>query len=447
MPSSFLDVCRFIPTAGGTTDWTYSSAVTGYQGPAAAGAVNAAIYSYRAESNDLSQWEMGVGAYNSGTTVFARTTVLFNSLGTTAKINFTTVPQVAIVALGEDWPSLVNNNSFAGKQNITNTTEATGVGTTAAALIAGGLEIAKKLFVTGLARFSAATFNYSGAPNGTCIDARDFTLANNTAVFTQTERNVSSVSDDTVVTINSVSGTGIDAGATRAVMRNFGTANSYPASTKGANIRALEGHSLVDSSIPNDVSRITWAMELGLHSQLAGDGVNKNIGIYLASSHTGWLSSGVRNDSALFITGEDGWTHGIRYVDTDGSTVLFDVDQLGTVLGRAMKPTASPQAAWGMDCSACTIAVAAGGNAVLADGAGLIIVTDGSISGHTCLYLTGGSTVVISSQIGTDFVAPTTTPAAGKYSIQFNGTHYAIYNGAASTVTFSIAMIRSRASL
>lgn len=156
MPSSFLDVCRFNPTLGGTTDWTYSSAVTGYQSPAAAGAVNAAIYSYRAESTDLSQWEIGYGAYTSGTGVFARTTVLFNSSGTTSKINFSTVPQIAIVALGEDLASLVNANSFAGTQNVTNTTEATGAGTTAAAIFSGGVEILKKLFVTGVAKFTAA---------------------------------------------------------------------------------------------------------------------------------------------------------------------------------------------------------------------------------------------------------------------------------------------------
>lgn len=102
MASSFLDVCRFNPTLGGTTDWTYSSAVTGYQSPSAAGAVNGAIYSYRAESTNLVDWEIGFGAYNSGTGVFSRTTVLFNSLGTTAKISFGAAPQVAIVALAED---------------------------------------------------------------------------------------------------------------------------------------------------------------------------------------------------------------------------------------------------------------------------------------------------------------------------------------------------------
>lgn len=100
--TGFLDVCRFNPTAGSTTDWTYSSAVTGYQSPTAAGAVNGAIYTYRAENTALSEWEIGYGAYNSSTGVFARTTVLFNSSGTTSKINFSSTPQVAIVALAED---------------------------------------------------------------------------------------------------------------------------------------------------------------------------------------------------------------------------------------------------------------------------------------------------------------------------------------------------------
>lgn len=100
--ASLVDVCRFNPSAGGTTDWTFSTAVQGYQGPTAAGAQNGATYSYRAESADLSQWEIGQGAYNSSTGVIARTTVLFNSSGTTSKINFSATPQVALVALAED---------------------------------------------------------------------------------------------------------------------------------------------------------------------------------------------------------------------------------------------------------------------------------------------------------------------------------------------------------
>lgn len=115
--AAYLDVCRFLPTAGGTTDWTYSSAVVGYQSPTAAGVVNSSVYRYRAESSDLSQWEIGYGAYNTGTGVLARTTVLFNSSatgtgagqsGAGTKINFAAVPQVAIVALAEDLVADIN---------------------------------------------------------------------------------------------------------------------------------------------------------------------------------------------------------------------------------------------------------------------------------------------------------------------------------------------------
>jgi len=114
--AAFLNACRFNPTSGGTTDWTYSSAVNGYQSPMAANVVNGRLYKYRAESADLSQWELGEGAYNTSTGVLARTAVLFNSSGNTSKINFSTVPQVAIVALKEDLIAPDESNSFTSGQ-------------------------------------------------------------------------------------------------------------------------------------------------------------------------------------------------------------------------------------------------------------------------------------------------------------------------------------------
>lgn len=108
--ADFITNCGFVPTAGGTTDWTYSSAVTGYQNPTNAQAVNGATYVFRAQSADNTQWEYAVGAYNSGTGVFARTTVLYNSSGSGTKqggggtkINFSSAPAlVAIVAIAEE---------------------------------------------------------------------------------------------------------------------------------------------------------------------------------------------------------------------------------------------------------------------------------------------------------------------------------------------------------
>ena len=114
--AAFLDGCRFNPAAGGTADWAFLSAVNGYQSPAAANVANGRLYKYRAESADLSQWELGEGAYNTSTGVLARTTVLYNSSGDRSKINFSTVPQVAIVALKEDLISVEEAISFSAAQ-------------------------------------------------------------------------------------------------------------------------------------------------------------------------------------------------------------------------------------------------------------------------------------------------------------------------------------------
>lgn len=125
--AAFLDACRFIPTTGGTTDWTYASAVGGCQSPTAANATNGTVYKFLAVSNDLTQWEIAEGAYSSsGAGTLARTTVLYNSAGTGTKtpgqsgggtkINFSTVPQVAVIGIKEDLISVEEANSFTTTQ-------------------------------------------------------------------------------------------------------------------------------------------------------------------------------------------------------------------------------------------------------------------------------------------------------------------------------------------
>src|SRR6516225_8059824 len=107
---NFADVVKFTAASSGTGDFVVSAAVTGFQTPAAAGMVNGATYRYRAESADLSQWEVGYGVYTSGTVTLARTTVLF-STNANAKVSFTAAPQVGIVYLAEDAMSSQNNLS------------------------------------------------------------------------------------------------------------------------------------------------------------------------------------------------------------------------------------------------------------------------------------------------------------------------------------------------
>ncbi len=123
--AAFLNNCRFIPTAGGTADWVYSSTVGGCQSPALAGAVDGRKYKFIAISSDLTQWEIAEGAYTAASGTFSRTTVLCNSSGSGVaagqsgagtRISFIAAPNVAIVGIKEDLISIEEPNGFTARQ-------------------------------------------------------------------------------------------------------------------------------------------------------------------------------------------------------------------------------------------------------------------------------------------------------------------------------------------
>lgn len=109
----FANSVLFTPAASGLVDFVVSAAVAGYMTPAQAGAVTG-TYKYRAESADLSQWEIGEGTYTSGTTTLTRTAILFSSTG--SKVNFSTVPNVGIVWTKEDMIAPDEANAFTATQ-------------------------------------------------------------------------------------------------------------------------------------------------------------------------------------------------------------------------------------------------------------------------------------------------------------------------------------------
>lgn len=97
---NFVNVCKFTAASAGTGSFVVSAAVTGYQTPLTAGA-SSFNYRYRAESADLTQWEVGTGAYTPGTVTLTRTPSI-NSVGGSSAINFTTAPQVGLVFSADD---------------------------------------------------------------------------------------------------------------------------------------------------------------------------------------------------------------------------------------------------------------------------------------------------------------------------------------------------------
>ena len=102
---ALLDRCIFYPnTDGGTADFQEGVVLTGYQSMEAAGAVNNSTYSYVAQSENLTQWEVGVGTYIAGSpSTLQRTTIQYNSNGNTAKINFFGTPLIMLTALASDF--------------------------------------------------------------------------------------------------------------------------------------------------------------------------------------------------------------------------------------------------------------------------------------------------------------------------------------------------------
>ena len=73
-------------TTAGTGTLTLAGASAGFQSFAVIGNGNTTYYSI--VDSTASTWEVGIGTYTSSGTTLARTTVLSNSLGTTAKIDF-----------------------------------------------------------------------------------------------------------------------------------------------------------------------------------------------------------------------------------------------------------------------------------------------------------------------------------------------------------------------
>jgi hypothetical protein len=99
--SFFTNVTKFTAASAGTGSFAVSAAVSGYQTPATATAVSGATYSYRAESADLTQWEVGTGVYTSSNVTLTRSPTI-NSVGGSSAINFTLAPQVGLVVLTPD---------------------------------------------------------------------------------------------------------------------------------------------------------------------------------------------------------------------------------------------------------------------------------------------------------------------------------------------------------
>lgn len=94
----FYNRVVFIPTAGGTADFTVRAAAPGARTPDQASVTPGALVSYTAVGFDLTQWECGQGIYSGG--VLTRRTLRASSTG--SFVNFTNAPTVQFDFHAED---------------------------------------------------------------------------------------------------------------------------------------------------------------------------------------------------------------------------------------------------------------------------------------------------------------------------------------------------------
>lgn len=106
-------------------------------------------------------------------------------------------------------------------------------------------------------------------------------------------------------------------------------------------------------------------------------------------------------------------------------------------------PTMNPVNGFAIDATACvTPSVANGGNLPLAVGGGLYLIADSNSSSQGLYHMNYGSGSLLNQNGGNVWVAPTTTPGAGKCSLAFNGTAYTIYNNEGMAQTFRVLPFR-----
>jgi hypothetical protein len=111
--------------------------------------------------------QLVAGQTTTNTTAIATNTTNIATNTTNIATNTTNIATntANIATIQGDYASKTSNNTLAGVQTFSNATEATGAGTTAAALFAGGVEIAKKLFLSGLLTITNGQIKFPASAN------------------------------------------------------------------------------------------------------------------------------------------------------------------------------------------------------------------------------------------------------------------------------------------
>lgn len=167
--------------------------------------------------------------------------------------------------------------------------------------------------------------------------------------------------------------------------------------------------------------------------------------IQLGSSTTG----GGQSDLFLVQTNA---LNGMHVATTNGGSIEFDVvgTRVANVLNSGLQLWQPllinyPPSQVSVNTVNSTVTIANGGSANLPTCSGLVVVTDVTQSGETCVYATGGGgTAMIGGSRGTLYCSAATAPVAGQFSVAPNGPTYAIFNNMGQAITFGVFNVCTR---
>jgi hypothetical protein len=198
---------------------------------------------------------------------------------------------------------------------------------------------------------------------------------------------------------------------------------------------------------------------LGTAQLLSGSGENISLssGEYFNPNTSQWIASA--NESAIMAVGAQSSPPVWYWYGTTGLTIGSPVaahTQIGALsvngfsIPGFFQTSANPVTAPAFDNSGSTqILVPQGGRVDLTvPFSGMVIITGTNGYWGSAAFLTGSSSVVLLGQSpGYNYVANTTTPAAGQVSLAFtSGVGYSVYNNTGTNnVQFDVMILRTRA--
>jgi hypothetical protein len=146
----------------------------------------------------------------------------------------------------------------------------------------------------------------------------------------------------------------------------------------------------------------------------------------------GWNTAGGINSSGAITIYSTARQH-----DNSGADLSSNIT-VSNVFSNSVQIVQDPTTGWLIDGTANTVTIANGANAAVSAGSGMFVVANNA-NGDIGIYIAGGGSVVLVASTASTWVAPTTTPAAGRASLAWSGAEYRIYNNYGSSQAFIIA--------